>query len=60
MTGWPDSRWPRASKLAMADQPLVGVIMGSKSDWETMSHAAQVLKDFDVPHECRIDRKSVV
>jgi 5-(carboxyamino)imidazole ribonucleotide mutase len=38
----------------MADQPLVGVIMGSKSDWETMSHAAQVLKDFDVPHECRI------
>jgi 5-(carboxyamino)imidazole ribonucleotide mutase len=38
----------------MADQPLVGVIMGSKSDWETMTHAAQVLKDFDVPHECRI------
>lgn len=38
----------------MADQPLVGVIMGSKSDWETMSHAAQILRDFDVPHECRI------
>jgi 5-(carboxyamino)imidazole ribonucleotide mutase len=34
--------------------PLVGVIMGSKSDWETMHHAADVLKDFDVPHECRI------
>jgi 5-(carboxyamino)imidazole ribonucleotide mutase len=35
-------------------KPLVGVIMGSKSDWETMRHAADVLKDFDVPHECRI------
>jgi 5-(carboxyamino)imidazole ribonucleotide mutase len=35
-------------------QPLVGVIMGSKSDWETLRHADQVLKDFDVPHECRV------
>ena len=34
--------------------PLVGVIMGSKSDWETLRHADQVLKDFDVPHECRV------
>lgn len=34
--------------------PLVGVIMGSRSDWPTMEHAAQVLKDFDVPHECRV------
>jgi len=32
-------------------QPLVSVIMGSKSDWETMSHAADVLRKFDVPHE---------
>ena len=35
-------------------KPLVGVIMGSKSDWETMSHAAEILKQFDVPHECKI------
>jgi 5-(carboxyamino)imidazole ribonucleotide mutase len=35
-------------------QPLVGVIMGSKSDWETMRHAADVLAQFGVPHECRI------
>jgi 5-(carboxyamino)imidazole ribonucleotide mutase len=35
-------------------KPLVGVIMGSKSDWETMRHASDILKDFDVPHECRI------
>lgn len=34
--------------------PLVGVIMGSKSDWETMRHAADVLAQFGVPHECRV------
>ena len=33
---------------------LVGVIMGSKSDWETMRHAAEVLQEFGVPHECQI------
>ena len=39
----------------MADQekPLVGVLMGSTSDWETMKNASDVLKDFGVPHECR-------
>ena len=35
-------------------RPLVGVIMGSKSDWETMSQADQILTDFGVPHEARI------
>jgi 5-(carboxyamino)imidazole ribonucleotide mutase len=34
--------------------PLVAVIMGSKSDWDTMRHAAEVLTRFGVPHECRI------
>ncbi len=34
--------------------PLVVVVMGSKSDWETMRHADEVLTQFDVPHECRI------
>ena len=34
--------------------PLVAVIMGSKSDWETMSHTDQTLTDFAVPHECRV------
>jgi 5-(carboxyamino)imidazole ribonucleotide mutase len=39
----------------MADEPpLVAVIMGSTSDWETMRHAAEVLSDFGVPHECRV------
>ena len=35
-------------------KPLVGVIMGSNSDWETMQHAAAILGQFEVPHECRI------
>ena len=34
--------------------PAVGVIMGSRSDWETMKAAAHVLRQFDVPHECRV------
>jgi 5-(carboxyamino)imidazole ribonucleotide mutase len=38
----------------MGDQPLVGVIMGSKSDWETMSQAAAILAEFGVPHETRV------
>jgi 5-(carboxyamino)imidazole ribonucleotide mutase len=35
-------------------EPLVLVIMGSKSDWETMRHAAETLNRFGVPHECRV------
>lgn len=34
--------------------PLVGVIMGSKSDWETMHYAVDLLVQFGVPHEARI------
>jgi 5-(carboxyamino)imidazole ribonucleotide mutase len=36
------------------DAPLVGVIMGSKSDWDTMRGASEVLREFAVPHECRV------
>src|SRR6202049_762004 len=35
-------------------QPLVGVIMGSTSDWETMEHAAKTLTALGVPHETRV------
>lgn len=35
-------------------KPLVGVIMGSRSDWVTMEHCAQTLEELDVPHEVRI------
>lgn len=34
--------------------PLVGVVMGSDSDWEVMEHAARRLEDFGVPHERRV------
>jgi len=34
--------------------PLVGIIMGSQSDWPTMRHAADVLDELDVPYEARI------
>jgi 5-(carboxyamino)imidazole ribonucleotide mutase len=35
-------------------QPLVGLIMGSRSDWETMSHAARTLETLGVPFETRV------
>lgn len=34
--------------------PLVAVLMGSKSDWETMQHADQMLTKFGITHECRV------
>ncbi len=34
--------------------PLVGIIMGSNSDWEVMQHAANILKDFGVPYEAQV------
>ena len=34
--------------------PLVGIMMGSKSDWETMRKAAEVLEQFGIPHESRV------
>jgi len=38
----------------MAEQPLVGVIMGSRSDWETMGHAVETLEALGVPYETRV------
>ncbi|HCR45162.1 MAG TPA: 5-(carboxyamino)imidazole ribonucleotide mutase, partial [Marinobacter hydrocarbonoclasticus] len=35
-------------------QPLVGLIMGSKSDWPTMEHAADMLDKLGVPYETRV------
>jgi 5-(carboxyamino)imidazole ribonucleotide mutase len=37
-----------------SETPLVGIIMGSTSDWETMEHAANTLRDLGVPHETRV------
>ncbi len=39
---------------AESPAPLVGVIMGSRSDWETMQAAALILQEFGIAHECRV------
>jgi 5-(carboxyamino)imidazole ribonucleotide mutase len=41
-------------KKQSGSRPLVGVIMGSKSDWETMRHATETLGQFQVPYEVRV------
>lgn len=42
------------AKNNKAEKPLVGIIMGSTSDWETMEHAANALRDLGVAHETRV------
>ena len=42
------------SGMVDSARPLVGIIMGSQSDWPTMRHAADMLAQLDVPHEARI------
>ncbi len=37
-----------------SENPLVGIVMGSDSDWPTMRRASDILTDFDVPHEYRV------
>jgi 5-(carboxyamino)imidazole ribonucleotide mutase len=61
LAAFPDgNRTPAAVNCApMAAQPApgtptVGIIMGSRSDWETMKAAADVLTQFGVAHECRV------
>jgi 5-(carboxyamino)imidazole ribonucleotide mutase len=39
---------------ASSTRPLVAVVMGSTSDWETMQHTAEMLTRFGVAHECRV------
>ena len=43
-----------ADPAARADTPMVGVVMGSRSDWETMQHAVEKLEALGVPHEVRV------
>jgi 5-(carboxyamino)imidazole ribonucleotide mutase len=40
--------------MSASAAPIVGIIMGSKSDWETMRHAAELLEEFGVPHEKQV------
>jgi 5-(carboxyamino)imidazole ribonucleotide mutase len=48
------SRGKRKRNQESASSPLVGVVMGSKSDWETMRHAVAILEEFGVPCEYRV------
>ncbi|QDU44166.1 N5-carboxyaminoimidazole ribonucleotide mutase [Symmachiella dynata] len=40
--------------MSNSDKPLVGIIMGSSSDWDTMNPAVDMFKEFDIPFECRV------
>ena len=44
----------RENEAGAGESPLVAVVMGSTSDWDTMRHASEVLKQFGVPHECAV------
>ncbi len=44
----------KAPKKSPARKPVVGVIMGSTSDWETMRHAAETLEELGIPYEKRV------
>jgi 5-(carboxyamino)imidazole ribonucleotide mutase len=41
----------KKTKTKAVEHPIVGIIMGSISDWETMKEAAKILEDFSIPHE---------
>ncbi len=43
-----------SNSTAAPGKPLVGIVMGSSSDWDTMQHAVQMLADFGVAHEARV------
>jgi 5-(carboxyamino)imidazole ribonucleotide mutase len=45
---------PRKTIKTAFKTPLVGIVMGSQSDWETMQHAANTLKTFNIPFEASI------
>jgi len=38
----------------MSKKPIVGIVMGSNSDWDTMQHAAQMLEQFGISHEAKV------
>lgn len=40
--------------MTTAQTPLIGVVMGSSSDWEVMRHAAEILAEFGIPHEAQV------
>jgi 5-(carboxyamino)imidazole ribonucleotide mutase len=49
-----EEKRPESDTDSSATNPLVAVVMGSTSDWETMQHADEMLTRFGVAHECRV------
>jgi 5-(carboxyamino)imidazole ribonucleotide mutase len=45
---------PSLEPTVNSASPVVGIVMGSNSDWDTLQHAAQILADFNVPFEARV------
>lgn len=50
----PSSRYISRAFMSATSKPLVGIIMGSQSDWEVMQHAAKQLEELSVPHEAQV------
>jgi 5-(carboxyamino)imidazole ribonucleotide mutase len=46
--------FPHPEPPVTSAAPVVGVLMGSSSDWDTLQHATQILAEFGVPHEARV------
>ncbi len=44
----------KTTVISRSKKPLVGIIMGSTSDWETMQNASDILTEFGVEHECKV------
>ncbi|MFM7657611.1 MAG: 5-(carboxyamino)imidazole ribonucleotide mutase [Burkholderiaceae bacterium] len=40
--------------MSTQSKPLIGVVMGSSSDWDVMQHAVAILKELDIPHEAQV------
>lgn len=53
-TSAPDISMTASAPSPATTRPLVGIIMGSRSDWETLKNAADILAELQVPHECRV------
>src|SRR5438876_158425 len=45
---------PRGLTMPDSSSPLVGILMGSQSDWETMKNAAHMLEQLGIPHEAKV------
>ena len=49
-----DSTASPGHRVTASNNPLVAIVMGSQSDWDTMRHASETLEKFGIDHECRV------